>query len=67
MPEEAEKNLRKEAKKKGFGKERTDRYVYGGLRRMGWKPSTQVRESAEEIAQKIRGKIKPKDVDEGCA
>lgn len=36
MPKALEKKLRAEAKKKGFGKERTDRYVYGTLRKLGY-------------------------------
>lgn len=39
MPEEAERNLRAQARKKGFTGERFKKYVYGGLRAMGWKPS----------------------------
>ena len=35
--------LKKEAKKKGLGKKRSDAYVYGTMRKAGWKPSTQVR------------------------
>ena len=38
MPEELEKKLKARAKKKGFGKERTGAYVYGTLRKTGWKP-----------------------------
>lgn len=38
MPKKVELKLRREAKKKGFGKNRTGAYVYGTLRRMGWKP-----------------------------
>lgn len=41
MPKELEQKLKVQAKKKGFGKERTARYVYGTLRKTGWKPSTQ--------------------------
>jgi len=41
MPKELERKLRKQAKKKGFGEERTDKYVYGTLRKTGWKPSHQ--------------------------
>lgn len=36
MPKELERKLRAEARKKGFGKERTDRYVYGTLRKLGY-------------------------------
>jgi len=33
--------LRKIAKKKGYGKKRTDAFVYGSMRKTGWVPSTQ--------------------------
>ena len=39
MPEVLERKLKAQAKKKGFGKERTGKYVYGYLRKTGWKPS----------------------------
>jgi len=35
----AKANLAKGAAKKGFGKERTGAYVFGTLRKLGWKPS----------------------------
>jgi hypothetical protein len=38
MPEKVEKELRAEAKKKGLKGKRADRYVYGALRKTGWKP-----------------------------
>lgn len=41
MPEEMERKLKAQAKKKGFSKERTARYVYGTMRKTGWVPSTQ--------------------------
>ena len=41
MPKKLEEKLKRQAKKKGFGKERTGRYVYGTLRKAGWKPSRQ--------------------------
>lgn len=41
MPKKLEQQLKKEAKKKHLSKERTDAYVYGTLRKTGWKPSTQ--------------------------
>ena len=37
MPKALEKKLYAEARKKRFGKERTDRYVYGTLRKLGYK------------------------------
>lgn len=42
MPAAMERALKRVAKKKGFGKERTDRFVYGAMRKTGWKPSHQM-------------------------
>lgn len=33
------RGLRASARKKGFGKKRTDTYVFGRLRKLGWKPA----------------------------
>ena len=42
MPKKLEKELKREAKKKfPKDKERQDAYVYGTLRKTGWKPSHQ--------------------------
>lgn len=38
MPKTLERKLRRRARKKGLTGERADRYVYGALRRAGWKP-----------------------------
>ncbi len=38
MPKKLEKELKKEGKEKGFTGERLDRYVYGGMRNIGWRP-----------------------------
>lgn len=38
MPKKLELKLKREAKKKRFGKKRTGAYVYGTLRKLGWKP-----------------------------
>lgn len=38
MPRKLERKLKREAKKKGFGRKRTGAYVYGTLRKLGWKP-----------------------------
>jgi len=38
MPKEMERKLKSQAKKKGYSGERADRYVYGTLRKTGWKP-----------------------------
>ena len=41
MPKALEIKLKREAKKKGFGKKRTAAYTYGALRKTGWVPLTQ--------------------------
>jgi hypothetical protein len=38
MPKKLEAQLKKQAKKKGLGKKRSDVYVYGTMRKTGWKP-----------------------------
>ena len=38
MPRALEKKLKAQGRKKGFTGERLDRYVYGTLRKTGWKP-----------------------------
>jgi len=38
MPKKMEKELKAEAKKKGLTGKRADAYVYGTLRKTGWKP-----------------------------
>jgi hypothetical protein len=39
MPKKLEKKLKARAKKMGLGKKRTGAYVYGTMRKAGWKPS----------------------------
>jgi hypothetical protein len=39
MPKPLERKLKRQAKKKGLGKKRAGAYVYGTLRKTGWKPS----------------------------
>ena len=38
VPKKLEKALEKQADKKGFKGERRTRYIYGTLRKTGWKP-----------------------------
>lgn len=38
MPDELERKLKAEAKARHYGKKRTDVFVYGTLRKLGWKP-----------------------------
>lgn len=38
MPKEMERKLRAEGLRKGLKGKRLDQYVYGALRKTGWKP-----------------------------
>lgn len=40
MPKALESKLKKEAKKKGFKGKKANAYVYGTLRKTGWKPKS---------------------------
>jgi hypothetical protein len=39
MPKKMEEKLKKDAKKKGLKGERADAYVYGTMRKTGWRPA----------------------------
>lgn len=41
MPVEMERDLKAKAKKKGLSKKRADAYVYGTMRKTGWKPKAE--------------------------
>ena len=43
MPKKLEMALKRKAKKMGLSKKRTGAYVYGTLRKTGWKPSRKKR------------------------
>lgn len=38
MPKKLEKELKKSARKKGLKGEKADAYIYGTMRKTGWKP-----------------------------
>lgn len=38
MPKKMEAALKRQAKKKGLPEKRADAYVYGTMRKAGWKP-----------------------------
>lgn len=42
MPEELERELKAAAAKKGLSKKRTGAFVYGTLRKTGWKPKREL-------------------------
>ena len=39
MPKKMHRALKRTARKRGYGKKRTGAYVYGAMRKAGWKPS----------------------------
>lgn len=39
MPKALEMMLKRQVKKKGLKGERADKYIYGTLRKTGWKPA----------------------------
>lgn len=41
MPKKLEQKLKRQASKKGYSKKQAGRYVYGSLRKTGWKPKSQ--------------------------
>jgi hypothetical protein len=41
MPKEMEKQLKREARRKGLTGSKANAYVYGTMRKTGWTPSTQ--------------------------
>lgn len=43
MPVKLERKLKSEAKKKGLSGKRANAYVYGTMRRTGWKPKRELR------------------------
>lgn len=43
MPKALEKQLKKEAKRKGLSGDRAAAYVYGTMRKTGWKPERERR------------------------
>jgi len=54
MPEKLERELKAKAAKKDWSEERKDAYVYGTLRKTGWKPS---REKKKEKQMSVPEKI----------
>lgn len=55
MPKAMEVALKAEAKKKGFGKKRTNTYVYGAMRKAGWKPAREIKADA---VSSVKGKLR---------
>lgn len=56
MPKKLERELKAEAKKKGLSGDRADAYVYGTLRKAGWKPEPEKKSSGKSGRYTSRGK-----------
>lgn len=54
MPAALERALKRKIASKNWSAERKDAYVYGTLRKTGWKPSTQKKHNMSTIAKVIR-------------
>lgn len=54
MPKALESSLKRQAQKKGLAGERADAYVYGTLRKTGWKPKRERRGTVGNQARGIR-------------
>ena len=54
MPKELERELKKRARAKGFGKKRTGAYVFGTMRKAGWKPSREKSSLTLEIKKRAK-------------
>lgn len=49
MPKELERKLKHEADRRGYGEERADRFVYGTMRKQGWKPNRELQHSLDAV------------------
>lgn len=47
MPKKMEKSLKKQARKKGLKGKRKNAYVYGTMRKTGWKPKKERNKGVE--------------------
>lgn len=58
MPKAEEQALLRVARARGYNKERTGAFVYGTMRKQGWKPEREIRAKAKRIQEhkrKMRG------------
>ena len=49
-----ERELKKRAKAKGFGEKRTGAYVFGTMRKAGWKPSREKSSLQSEVKKRAK-------------
>jgi len=55
MPEAMERELKATARKRGYSKKRAGAYVYGTMRKTGWRPSREKRARRSRIMRKRKG------------
>jgi len=56
MPEAMERQLKAEANRKGLSEERKGAYVYGTMRKTGWKPDREKRYSHNAVKRALEGR-----------
>jgi hypothetical protein len=56
MPKALENKLKAEAGKHDWGKERQNAYVYGTLRKTGWKPEREAKGGKKTLGEALGGK-----------
>lgn len=54
MPKELERKLKRRGKMKGFKGKRLNAFVYGIMRKTGWKPSTRKKKGRKKIKKTKR-------------
>ena len=58
MPKAVEQKLKREAKQRGFSEEHADRFVYGTMRKMGWKPHRELTDALAMVSGDRKAKKK---------
>jgi len=53
MPADMERSLKATARKRGYSKERAGAYVYGTMRKKGWKPGREKKHSAKDAGDAL--------------
>lgn len=54
MPKKLERKLKRQAKDKGLKGDRADAYVYGTLRKTGWKPKHHSAANGDFLDERMR-------------
>ena len=60
MPKQMELDLKAEAQKKGLSGKHADAYVYGTMRKTGWKPGQGIEGPSSNFHSQVQGALKGK-------